>query len=161
MIFAVSEAIFPMVPTNAIRYGIRAGGTSLRHPFKRDIISPDSSQRPIPSVMVITRPSGAKPVKFFTILSRNQCSPSTEKKFWETTASPDAGLIRLTPATVAIVPMIAVKRKSQQNRITGSGSLLHTFSTTVNALSSQVCFVAVLVFSLIQKPPVIVKVRNN
>ena len=161
MIFAVSEAIFPMVPTNAIRYGIRAGGTSLRHPFKRDIISPDSSQRPIPRVMVITRPSGAKPVKFFTILSRNQCSPSTEKKFWETTASPDAGLIRLTPATVAIVPMIAVKRKSQQNRITGSGSLLHTFSTTVNALSSQVCFVAVLVFSLIQKPPVIVKVRNN
>ena len=31
----------------------------------------------------------------------------------------------------------------------------------VNTLSSQVCFVAVLVFSLIQKPPVIVKVRNN
>ena len=145
MMFAVSEAIFPIVPTNAMRYGIRAGGTSLRHPFKREI----------------TRPSGAKPVKFFTILLRNQSSPSAEKKFWETTASPDAGLIRLTPATVAIVPMIAVKRKSQQNRITGSGSLLHTFSTTVNALSSQVCFVAVLVFSLIQKPPVIVKVRNN
>ena len=95
--FAVSEAIFPIVPTNAMRYGIRAGGTSLRHPFKRDIISPDSSQRPIPSVMVITRPSGAKPVKFFTILLRNQSSPSAEKKFWETTVSPDAGLIRLTP----------------------------------------------------------------
>lgn len=159
--FAVSEAIFPIVPTNAIRYGTSAGGTSLKQLFKRDITRPDSSQRPMPRVMEITRPSGAKPVKFFTILSRNQWSPSTEKKFWETTASFVAGLIRLTPATVAIVPMIAVKRKSQQNRITGSGSLLHTFSTTVNALSSQVCLVVLVVFSLIQKPPAIVKVRNN
>ena len=113
--------------------------------------------------MVITRLSGAKPVKFFTILLRNQSSPSAEKKFWETTASPDAGLIRLTLWLRLPIKklMIAVKRKSQQNRITGSGSLLHTFSTTVNALSEPGLLCCSIGVSLIQKPPVIVKVRNN
>lgn len=44
----IRSRYFPIVPTNAIRYGTSAGGTSLKQLFKRDITRPDSSQRPMP-----------------------------------------------------------------------------------------------------------------
>ena len=94
-----------------------------------EISIPDSSQIPIPSVIVITRPNGAKPVKFFTMLPKIQSTPSLENRFADVTTSPEAGFVRATPITLKMQPMMAVIRKSQQNRITGSGSLLHTFDT--------------------------------
>ena len=77
---------------------------------------PDSSQRPMPRVMVITRPRGANPVKFFTILSRNQWRPSVVNRLADVTASPDAGLVSVSPVMVKIAPITAVNRNSQQKK---------------------------------------------
>ena len=94
---AVSEAMFPTVPTNAITYGIIAAGTFFKELFSMEISIPDSSQRPIPSVIVITRPNGAKPVKFFTMLPKIQSTPSLENRFADVTTSPEAGFVRQRP----------------------------------------------------------------
>ena len=64
--------MLPTVPINAITYGTRDAGTFFNELFSKEISIPDSSQRPIPRVMEITRPKGAKPVKFLIMLSRNQ-----------------------------------------------------------------------------------------
>jgi len=42
---------------------------------------PLSSQKPMARVMVITRPNGAKPEKFFTILLKSQVTPSLVNRF--------------------------------------------------------------------------------
>ena len=140
---AVSEAMLPTVPTNAITYGIIAAGTFFKELFSMEISIPDSSQRPIPSVMVITRPNGAKPVKFFTMLPKIQSTPSLENRFADVTTSPEAGFVRATPITLKMQPMMAVIRKSQQNRIAGGGNLLQTFSIPSISLSTPVFFTVV------------------
>ena len=68
---AVSEAMLPTVPRNAITKGTRAGGTFLMHLLSMARSKPDSSHMPMASVMVMTSPRGAKPVKFLTMLSRS------------------------------------------------------------------------------------------
>ena len=52
------------------------------------------------SVMVMTRPRGAKPVKLVSILPRNQRSPSLERGFWMDTTSPE-GLTAEMPARLS------------------------------------------------------------
>ena len=95
----------------------------------------------------VSRPNGAKPVKFFTMLPKIQSTPSLENRFADVTTSPEAGFVRATPITLKMQPMMAVIRKSQQNRIAGGGNLLQTFSIPSISLSTPV-FLAV-VFSLI------------
>ena len=107
-----------------------------------EISIPDSSQRPIPSVIVITRPNGAKTVKYCTMLPKIQSTPSLENRFADVTTSPEAGFVRATPITLKMQPMMAVIRKSQQNRIAGGGNLLQTFSIPSISLSTPVFLAA-------------------
>ena len=104
-------------------------------------------------VMVSTRPRGAKPVKFFTILSRNQRRPSFEKKFFDMTISPVAGLVRLVPRKVKIVPRMATIKNRNTNSMVGGGSLLQTVSTPSMKRASNGFFSTV--FSFMAFPPLV------
>ena len=53
---------------------------------------------PMARVMVMTRPKGAKPVKFLSMFSRNQIKPALEMGFWMATTSSVEGLTAETPA---------------------------------------------------------------
>ena len=77
-------------------------------------------------VIVMTRPKGAKPVKFFTIFVRSHWIPALLKKFWAVTIWWVAGFSRCTPISVKRAPNRAVRTKSRQKRIAGGGSLLQT-----------------------------------
>ena len=72
---------------------------------------PDSSHIPMAIVMVRTRPRGAKPVKFFTMLSRNQRSPSEEMGFWTATTSLVAGFTAEIPIFAKMQLMMAMMMK--------------------------------------------------
>ena len=67
-------------------------------------------------VMVITRPNGAKPEKFFTILLKSQVTPSFVNRFWATTALPLAGFTRLMLEADKAAPARAVSKNRMQNK---------------------------------------------
>lgn len=83
---AVSDAMFPQTPRKATIKGTREGGTFFMLRRSSAESMPDSSQKPMARVMVITRPKGANPVKFFTIVVRSHWMPSLVKKFWDATS---------------------------------------------------------------------------
>ena len=74
-------------------------------------------------------------MKFFTMLSRNQWSPSVVNRLADVTASPDAGLVSVSPVMVKIAPSTAVNRNSQPNRMASGGSL---FADSYNAVDQSV-----------------------
>lgn len=80
---AVSEAMLPTVPRKAMRNGTILGGTFFILRRSMATSMPDSSQKPMAIVMVMTSPKGAKPVKFLTMLVKSHWTPSLVKRFWE------------------------------------------------------------------------------
>ena len=101
--------------------------------------------------MVITRPKGANPVKFFTRVVSSHWMPAVVKKFWEVTILWEAGFSRAKPAWVQMAPTTAVITNRMQNRMAGGGSLLQTRSTVFRKRSNRLFFVAFLVS--IESPP--------
>ena len=99
--------------------------------------SPDSSQKPMARVMVITRPRGAKPEKLLTKWVKSQFTPSLENRFWDMTSFPVAGFSRATPEAVRPAPISAVIKNKMQNRMAGGGSLAQTRSTPFKNRSTQ------------------------
>ena len=77
---------------------------------------PESSQKPIASVIARTKPKGAKPVKFLTILLNNHSTPALEKRFCEATSLPFAGFVRVVPVAVKTAPRIAIITNKIQNK---------------------------------------------
>ncbi|MPM60476.1 hypothetical protein SDC9_107327 [bioreactor metagenome] len=78
---AASDAIFPHIPITATANVITLGEAPIIVSFMKVPIKPTCSAIPIPSVMVRTRPSGAKPVKFLIMLSSINTMPSLDKRF--------------------------------------------------------------------------------
>jgi len=104
---AVSEARLPQVPTKAITKGRITGGMFFILSVSRARMRPDSSHMPMASVMVSTRPRGAKPVKFLTMLEINQIKPSLVNRFLAYTGSFFAGLMTETPSRLKMQPRMA------------------------------------------------------
>ena len=66
------------------------------------------------------------------------------KRLADVTASPDAGLVSVSPVMVKIAPITAVNRNSQQKRMAGGGSLLQTASMPLISRSIFETFFAVV-----------------
>ena len=101
------------------------------------MIRPDSSHIPMASVMVITRPRGAKPVKFLTMLVRNHIRPSEEIGFSTLTISLVAGFRAETPIRLSTALSTETITNRYTNMIAGGGSLLQTRSRPSRNLSSH------------------------
>jgi hypothetical protein len=94
-------------------------------------IRPLPSAMPMPSIATSTVPSGAKPVKFVTMLVRIRCSPAMDIRFTGRISSPVPGCVT-TRSNWAVMPDTTTTSSAMRaNSVPGCGSALPTRSMTV------------------------------
>ena len=92
----------------------------------------------MPSITTSTRPRAGNEPKFFTDSARMRRSPSALSRLTAATVLPVAGLVTATPAMAASHEAISTSAQMAMKIITGSGSLLPTFSTPSRKRSTRV-----------------------
>ena len=108
--------------------------------FNITSIIPTFSAKPAPSIVTKTNPKGANPVKFVTILFKNNCNCSFDNKFTPATVSPVPGWTAETPLFATIADIAITTNHNIKNIVTGSGNLLPTTSTPFKNLIKRLCF---------------------
>ena len=92
------------------------------------LIKPECSATPTPNIATSTTPSGAKPVKVFTIEDKKVARESPANRLFTTMASPVRGSIASNVVPEKSQDKNQISSMATKNIIAGSGSLLPTLS---------------------------------
>src|SRR5690625_3980657 len=128
--YPASEATLDITPAKTKPNVIKRSGTYNTKPRSNALIKPVRSATPIPSIVTITTPSGAKPMKLSVIFVNMYCIPSLLSKLLISTISPSSpGCSTLIPSGDKIADKTITANANIANNVTGCGNLFPNVST--------------------------------